>query len=228
VAERVEVREGVLKENDRIAAELREALAAKRTLCLNLISSPGAGKTSILEGTLEALRATPLRAAVLTGDIQTERDADRLKRYGFPALQITTGGTCHLDASMVRRSLTGLPPDDLDVLFIENVGNLVCPASYDLGEDAKVVVLSVAEGDDKPLKYPGIFRRARLMLLHKIDLLPYTRFNRDAAVADARRVNPEIEVVETSCLGEPGLEAWLRWIDSQLAVKRKTGRPARG
>jgi hydrogenase nickel incorporation protein HypB len=228
VAERVEVREGVLKENDRIAAELREQLAARRTLCLNLISSPGAGKTSILEGTLEALRATPLRVAVLTGDIQTERDADRLKRYGFPALQITTGGTCHLDASMVRRSLASLPPGDLDILFIENVGNLVCPASYDLGEDAKVVVLSVAEGDDKPLKYPGIFRRARLMLLHKVDLLPYTRFSRDAAVADARRVNPEIEVVETSCLAEPGLGAWLRWIDAQLAVKRQAGRPARG
>jgi hydrogenase nickel incorporation protein HypB len=228
VAERVEVREGVLKENDRIAAELREQWAARRTLCLNLISSPGAGKTSILEGTLEALRATPLRVAVLTGDIQTERDADRLKRYGFPALQITTGGTCHLDASMVRRSLASLPPGDLDILFIENVGNLVCPASYDLGEDAKVVVLSVAEGDDKPLKYPGIFRRARLMLLHKIDLLPYTRFSRDAAVADARRVNPEIEVVETSCLAEPGLSAWLRWIDAQLAVKRQADRPARG
>ncbi len=108
------------------------------------------------------------------------------------------------------------------------MGNLVCPASYDLGEDAKVVVLSVAEGDDKPLKYPGIFRRARLMLLHKIDLLPHTRFSRDAAVADARRVNPEIEVVETSCLAEPGLGAWLRWIDTQLAVKRQAGRPARG
>jgi hydrogenase nickel incorporation protein HypB len=228
VAERVEVREGVLKENDRIASELRGQFAASRTLCLNLISSPGAGKTSILEGTLEALRTTPLRAAVLTGDIQTERDADRLKHYGFPALQITTGGTCHLDASMVRRSLTGLPPGDFDILFVENVGNLVCPASYDLGEDAKVVVLSVPEGDDKPLKYPGIFRRARLMLLHKIDLLPYTRFSRDAAVADARRVNPAIEVVETSCLGEPGLAAWLRWIENQLAVKRQAGRPARG
>jgi hydrogenase nickel incorporation protein HypB len=228
VAERVEVREGVLKENDRIAAELREQFAASRVLCLNLISSPGAGKTSILEGTLEALGKTPLRVAVLTGDIQTERDADRLRRYGFPALQITTGGTCHLDASMVRQSLASLPPGDLDILFIENVGNLVCPASYDLGEDAKVVVLSVAEGDDKPLKYPGIFRRARLMLLHKIDLLPYTRFSCDAAVADARRVNPEIEVVETSCLAEPGLGAWLRWIDTQLAVKRQAGRPARG
>jgi hydrogenase nickel incorporation protein HypB len=227
VVERVEVRQNVLKENDRIAGELRDALAERGTLCLNLISSPGAGKTSILESTLEALQATPLRVAVVTGDIQTERDADRLRRYGFPALQITTGGTCHLDASMVQRSLAGLPLDTLDILFIENVGNLVCPASYDLGEDAKVVVLSVAEGDDKPLKYPGIFRRARLMLLHKIDLLPYTRFSRDAAVADARRVNPAIEVLETSCVAEPGLGAWLRWIEERLADKRQTGRPAR-
>jgi hydrogenase nickel incorporation protein HypB len=227
VAERVEVRESVLKENDRIAGLLRRALAGRGTLCLNLISSPGAGKTSILEGTLEALKQTPLRAAVLTGDIQTERDADRLKRYGFPALQITTGGTCHLDASMVQRSMGLLPAGDLDILFVENVGNLVCPASYDLGEDAKVVVLSVAEGDDKPLKYPGIFRRARLMLLHKIDLLPYTRFDRDAAVADARRVNPTIEVVETSCVAEPGLGAWTRWIEQRLGEKRQAGRPAR-
>ena len=156
MAERVEVRESVLKENDRIAGgAARASWAASRTLCLNLISSPGAGKTSILEGTLEALRATPLRVAVLTGDIQTERDADRLRRYGFPALQITTGGTCHLDASMVRRSLGDLPPGDLDILFIENVGNLVCPASYDLGEDAKVVVLSVRGRGRQAAEVPG-------------------------------------------------------------------------
>jgi hydrogenase nickel incorporation protein HypB len=228
VAERVEVRQNVLKENDRIAGILRDGLAARGVLCLNLISSPGAGKTSILESTLSALRGTPTRAAVLTGDIQTERDADRLKRYGFPALQITTGGTCHLDASMVERSLGSVRVDQLDVLFIENVGNLVCPASYDLGEDAKVVVLSVTEGDDKPLKYPGIFRRARLMLLHKVDLLPYTRFSREAAIEDARRVNPQIEAVETSCVGEPGLGAWLRWIEQRLEEKRLAGRPARG
>ncbi len=129
---------------------------------------------------------------------------------------------------MVQRSMALLPAGDLDVLFVENVGNLVCPASYDLGEDAKVVVLSVAEGDDKPLKYPGIFRRARLMLLHKIDLLPHTRFDRDAAVADARRVNPAIEVVETSCVAEPGLGAWTRWIEQRLDEKRLAGRPARG
>lgn len=197
-------------------------------MCLNLISSPGAGKTSILEGTLDAFRGSERRVAVVTGDIQTERDAARLQRYGFPALQITTGGTCHLDASMVQRSLANLPLDGLDILFVENVGNLVCPASYDLGEAMKVVVLSVTEGDDKPLKYPGIFRRANLMLLHKIDLLPYTRFSREAAIEDARRVNPAIEVVETSCTAEPGLGAWLRWLEARLESRRGvTDRPVR-
>jgi hydrogenase nickel incorporation protein HypB len=223
VTERVEVRQNVLKENDRIAAELRDELSRRRILCLNLISSPGAGKTSILEDTLKAMGARGRSVAVLTGDIQTERDAERLRGYGFPALQITTGGTCHLDASMIRRALADVSLDGLDVLFIENVGNLVCPASYDLGEDTKVVVLSVAEGDDKPLKYPGIFRRARLMLLHKIDLLPYTRFDREAAKTDARRVNPDIEVLETSCLGDPGLQQWLDWIDERVKDKKCAG-----
>ena len=192
----------------------------RQILCLNLISSPGAGKTSILEDTLQAMRTLGRSVAVLTGDIQTERDAERLRRYGFPALQITTGGTCHLDASMIRKALAEVSLDGLDVLFIENVGNLVCPASYDLGEDTKVVVLSVAEGDDKPLKYPGIFRRARLMLLHKIDLLPHTRFDKEAAKADARRVNPDIEVLETSCLGEPGLQQWIDWIEERVKEKK--------
>jgi len=224
VTERVEVKQNVLRENDRLAAGLREEFGRRGILCLNLISSPGAGKTSILEGTLQAFRDAGRRAAVLTGDIQTERDADRLRRYGFPALQITTGGTCHLDANMVSRALSEVPLEGLDVLFVENVGNLVCPASYDLGEELKVVVLSVAEGDDKPLKYPGIFRRARLMLLHKIDLLPHTRFDPGAATADARRVNPEIEVIETSCLGEPGLEGWVDWVDARLREKRREKR----
>jgi hydrogenase nickel incorporation protein HypB len=214
--ERVEIRQNVLKENDRIAAELRSSFRERRTLCLNLISSPGAGKTSLLEQTLEAFAGGPRKVAVLTGDIQTDRDAERLARYGFPARQITTGGTCHLDASMVRKALDDLPAGMLDILFIENVGNLVCPASYDLGEDAKVVVLSVAEGDDKPLKYPSIFRRARVMLLHKVDLLPYTRFSVEAVTTDARRVNPELEIIETSCVGPPGLSGWFEWLDARL------------
>jgi hydrogenase nickel incorporation protein HypB len=213
--ERVEVRQNVLKENDRIAAGLRAGFRDRHTLCLNLISSPGAGKTSLLEQTLAALASGHWRVGVLTGDIQTDRDAARLRGYGFPALQITTGGTCHLDASMVRKALADLSPD-LDLLLVENVGNLVCPASYDLGEEAKVVMLSVAEGDDKPLKYPTIFRRARLMLLHKIDLLPYTQFSLDAARADARRVNPDIEIIETSCVGPPGLTGWLAWLEARL------------
>jgi len=211
--ERVDVRQNVLKENDRIAAELRADFERRGILCLNVIASPGAGKTSLLEHTLQAFSGGRHRVAVLTGDIQTERDAARLARFGFPARQITTGGTCHLDATMVRRALADVSLDGLDLLFIENVGNLVCPAAYDLGEAAKVVMLSVAEGDDKPMKYPSIFSRAALMLLHKVDLLPYTRFDVAAAKADARRVNPGIEIIETSCVGAPGLQGWFDWVE---------------
>jgi hydrogenase nickel incorporation protein HypB len=216
--ERVELQQRVLKENDRIAAELRAEFGRRGIVCLNVIASPGAGKTSVLEHTLQAFVGGRHKVAVLTGDIQTERDAARLARFGFPARQITTGGTCHLDAAMVKRALADVSLDGVDLLFIENVGNLVCPAAYDLGEIAKVVILSVAEGDDKPLKYPSIFSRATLMLLHKVDLLPYTRFDLAAAKADARRVNPAIEIIETSCVGAPGLHGWLDW------VERATGR----
>jgi hydrogenase nickel incorporation protein HypB len=221
--ERVDVQQNVLKENDRIAAELRGEFERRGIVCLNLIGSPGAGKTSVLEHTLQALAGGPVQVAVLTGDIQTERDAERLARFGFPARQITTGGTCHLDAGMVRRALEDVR-EAFDLLFIENVGNLVCPAAYDLGEEAKIVLLSVAEGDDKPLKYPSIFRRAQLMLLHKVDLLPYTKFDREAARADARRVNPEIEIIETSCVGSPGLSAWLEWLRLRCASRLTTKR----
>jgi hydrogenase nickel incorporation protein HypB len=217
--ERVEVRQNVLKENDRIAAELRAEFERRGILCLNLISSPGAGKTSVLEQTLRASTGGPWGIAVLTGDIQTDRDAARLRRFGFPALQITTGGSCHLDAAMVRRALSQLTLDSVDVLFIENVGNLVCPAAYDLGEADKVAILSVTEGDDKPLKYPAIFSRARVMLLHKIDLLPYTNFDPGAARADARRVNPDIEIIETSCVGAPGIDGWLDWLRARYAAQ---------
>ncbi len=176
----VPVEQKVLSENQRVADSLRTALENTRTLSLNFIGSPGAGKTAFLERTLQKL-APSTRAAVLTGDIQTENDAIRLGRYGYPVRQITTAGACHLDARMVEKHLEGWALETLDLLLIENVGNLVCPTSYDLGEDAKVVVLSVCEGEDKPLKYPGIFRKAELMILNKIDLLPYVPFQPELA-----------------------------------------------
>ncbi|HEV2716959.1 MAG TPA: hydrogenase nickel incorporation protein HypB, partial [Terriglobales bacterium] len=182
---RVPLEKKILNENDRLAAGLRERFQQHGVLCLNLISSPGSGKTSLLEKTLGALPRHE-RVAVLTGDIQTENDATRLKRFGFPVKQITTGGTCHLDARMIERHLEAWNLDDIDVLFIENVGNLVCPSSYDLGEAAKIVLLSVTEGEDKPLKYPSIFFKSSLLLLTKTDLLPYVPFDIAKAEENAR------------------------------------------
>ncbi len=214
MTERVPLEQKVLSENDRIATDLRESFRSRRIVCLNLISSPGSGKTSLLERTLARFNPST-RVAVLTGDVQTDNDAARLAPFGFPVRQITTAGACHLDARMIERGLGGWNLDDLDVLLIENVGNLVCPTSYDLGEQAKIVVLSVTEGEDKPLKYPGIFRKARLMVLNKIDLLPYVPFKLDLARENARRINPDIEILETSCSTGAGLDEWMRWIARQ-------------
>jgi hydrogenase nickel incorporation protein HypB len=216
---RVAIEKKVLSENDIIAARLRDALKSCGTLSLNFIGSPGAGKTALLERTLELL---PLhtRAAVLTGDIQTENDAIRLRRYGYPVRQITTGGACHLDARMVETHLSEWLDCGLELLLIENVGNLVCPTSYDLGEDAKVVVLSVAEGEDKPLKYPGIFRKAELMLLTKVDLLPHVPFNRELVLENARKIQPAIEIIETSYTTGAGFDRWLKWLSARAERKR--------
>ncbi|HEX9162299.1 MAG TPA: hydrogenase nickel incorporation protein HypB, partial [Thermoanaerobaculia bacterium] len=174
------VEKKVLNENARIAAELRAQFERSHVVVVNLISAPGSGKTRLLERTLEML-PKGTRAAVLTGDIQTEKDAERLARFGYPVRQITTGGTCHLDATMIRRHIEGWNLADLDYLFIENVGNLVCPSSYDLGEEAKIVLLSVTEGEEKPLKYPSIFFKSKLVLITKTDLLPYVPFNLEQA-----------------------------------------------
>ena len=209
--QRVELAQRVLSENARIASRLRERFREHRVLCLNLISSPGSGKTSLLERTLEQLPKRE-RVAVLTGDIQTENDAMRLRHFGFPVKQITTGGTCHLDARMIEQHLADWPLENIDILFVENVGNLVCPSSYDLGEQAKIVLLSVTEGEDKPLKYPSIFFKSELMILNKIDLLPYVPFDICAAVQNARRIHPGIEVVEVSCITGAGLDSWMNWI----------------
>jgi hydrogenase nickel incorporation protein HypB len=217
--ERVPLERKVLSENDRIASELRKRFQEHGILCLNLISSPGSGKTSLLERTLESLLKND-RVAVLTGDIQTDNDAARLRRFHFPVKQITTGGTCHLDARMIERHLADWKLEDLDLLLIENVGNLVCPSSYDLGEDAKIVLLSVTEGEDKPLKYPSIFFKSDLLVLTKTDLLPHVPFDIDAAAANARRVHPEIEIVKVSCLTGTGMHEWLQWLEQRRkAVK---------
>ena len=209
---RVPLEGKVLNENARVAAELRDRFREHRVLVINLISSPGSGKTTLLEKTLEGLPVGS-RVAVLTGDLQTENDANRLKRYGYPVKQITTGGTCHLDARMIEKHSADWDLGTLDLLIIENVGNLVCPSSYDLGESAKIVLLSVTEGEDKPLKYPSIFFKSELMVLTKTDLLPYVPFDAQEAVENARRVHPEIEVLRVSCLAGQGLKEWLAWLE---------------
>ena len=211
---RVPLEKKVLGENDRIAGGLRERFRQNGVLCLNLISSPGAGKTALLERTLAGLPGDA-RVAVITGDIQTDGDARRLARWGFPARQITTGGCCHLDARMIERALEGWNLADLDLLFIENVGNLVCPASYDLGEAAKVVVLSVPEGEEKPLKYPSIFFKSSLLVLNKIDLLPYVPFDLEKAKENARSVHPGMEILEVSCVTGAGFSEWHSWLEKQ-------------
>lgn len=214
---RVEVQQKVLSENERLAKTLREALGAHGVYCPNFISSPGAGKTLLLERTL-ALFPRDARVAVLTGDIQTDNDAQRLAKYGFPVRQITTGGSCHLDARMVERALEGWALDSLDYLFIENVGNLVCPSSYDLGENNKIVILSTTEGEDKPLKYPATFSRAGLVILNKIDLLPYVTFDMALAKENVRKVNPTVEILEVSCTTGAGLDAWYAWLGRRRAA----------
>ena len=205
----------VLSENQILAAKLRERFAESGTLVVNLISSPGSGKTRLLERTLELL-PDGVHAAVLTGDIQTDADATRLARFGYPVRQITTGGTCHLDAKMIDKHLDGWDLDDLDILFIENVGNLVCPSSYDLGEEAKIVLLSVTEGEEKPLKYPGIFYKSKLVLITKTDLLPYVPFDYELARKNARQINPDAEILGVSCQTDEGLAHWMEWIRLRL------------
>ena len=218
--ERVPLERKVLSENARIAEELRARFAEHHILCLNLISSPGSGKTSLLERTLESFLPNE-RVAVLTGDIQTENDARRLARFGFPVKQITTGGTCHLDARMVERALADWPLEDIDLLLIENVGNLVCPSSYDLGEAAKIVILSVTEGEDKPLKYPSIFFKSELLVVNKLDLLPYVPFDIHAAEANAHKIHAGMEIVRVSCQTRDGLGEWLRWLNGRRQASAK-------
>ncbi|WP_432822622.1 hydrogenase nickel incorporation protein HypB [Trichloromonas sp.] len=215
----VRIEEDLLGKNNRLAAHNRARFAEKQLFVLNLVSSPGSGKTSILERTLADLKAE-LTFAVLEGDQQTANDADRIAATGVPVKQINTGAGCHLDAHMVGHGVDEFDLDATDILMIENVGNLVCPASFDLGEDHKVAVLSVTEGEDKPLKYPQMFQAADLMLINKIDLLPYLRFDLEKCKQFARQVNPGIRILELSCHSGAGMEQWYEWLLKQTIEKQ--------
>ena len=201
----------VLAKNDGLAAANREEFARRGIVVLNLMSSPGSGKTTLLERTVRSLGAG-LPVCVLEGDQETALDADRIGAAGARVVQINTGAGCHLDAGMVARALPSLAPEDGSVVFVENVGNLVCPALFDLGERARVVIMSVTEGADKPLKYPHMFRTADLVLLNKVDLLPYVDFDVAACVAAARRARPGVAVLEVSATRGEGLDAWYAWV----------------
>ena len=215
----IRVEEDLLAKNKRLAAGNRQLFASNHLLVLNLVSAPGSGKTSILEQTLADLKGE-LNFSVLEGDQQTTNDADRIAATGVPVKQINTGAGCHLDAHMVGHGVESFDLVETDILMIENVGNLVCPASFDLGEDHKVVVLSITEGEDKPLKYPLMFQAADLMLINKIDLLPHINFDLEQCKAFARQINPQIEIMELSCHSGAGMQQWYDWLVQGANRKR--------
>jgi hydrogenase nickel incorporation protein HypB len=217
----IDVKQKVLAANAAAANALRAAFRATGTLVVNIISSPGSGKTTLLEATARELKSR-LRLGGIDGDIATERDAERLRRAGIPARQILTGGACHLDARQVEKALAEEGPrlSRLDVLFIENVGNLICPTSYDLGEDFKIALLSVVEGDDKPFKYPGIFARAAVTVITKSDLLPHVDFDVAAVRRQVAALNPSGRFLVTSARSGEGMETWYALIEEELATKR--------
>jgi len=204
----------ILAENNRLADQNRDYFEEKHILCLNLVSSPGSGKTSILEKTIRSMIASR-KIFVIEGDQQTTRDAERIEKSGAPAIQINTGSGCHLDAKMISLALEKLAITDNSILFIENVGNLVCPALFDLGEQKRVVVISVTEGDDKPLKYPYMFCSSHLCIINKTDLLPYVDFNTEAAMNYARQINPDMKFILMSAKTGEGIQEWIDWVCSQ-------------
>jgi len=219
MSDKLSVEKKVLSENDKLAAEIRSRMTQNRIVSFNLVSSPGSGKTSLLERTLEALN-DKLKIALIAGDVQTENDANRLSRAGGKMVRPrVTGGACHLDARMVSRVLDELDLTDIDILFIENVGNLVCPSSYDLGEDMKIVLMSTTEGDDKPLKYPAMFRRSSVFVINKIDLLGLSNFDMERVRENALSINGNLRIFELSCRTGDGLDIWFEWLIQMVALK---------
>lgn len=213
----ISVEQDILQENNLLAQRNRGFFEGRNILSLNLVSSPGSGKTTLLERTLTDLKGQ-LEFAVIEGDQQTANDADRIHATGTKVTQINTGKGCHLDAHMVLHAVQGMKLKPDSVLFIENVGNLVCPAMFDLGESERVVVISVTEGDDKPLKYPDMFHSSSLCIINKIDLLPYVNFKVEKAKEYARKINPNLEIIEVSCTSGEGLEAWYDWLKSKVLM----------
>ena len=207
----IKLMKNILGANDEIAAHNREHFAERGVVVMNLMGSPGSGKTTLLEQTLARL-VGKLNVAVIEGDLFTAKDAERIDRLGVDVIQINTAGGCHLDAAMIQKACATLDLDALDLLIVENVGNLVCPAEFDIGENFKVVVLSITEGDDKPLKYPLIFKESAAAVLNKIDLLPFTNFNLQSARADLSTLHPTIKIFETSCTRGTGLDDWTAWL----------------
>lgn len=207
----IAIMKAVLEENDDRAREIKELLKEKGILLLNLISSPGSGKTTLLERTAEHFK-DKYSIAVIEGDITTARDAERLEKYKIPLVVINTDGACHLNSMSIKNALEKFNLDNLDIIFIENVGNLVCPSEFDIGENAKVAMLSTAEGDDKPAKYPLLFRESELLILNKMDLEPYTNFNKTSFYKDLEMINKNLPVIETSCTNNEGLSDWFEWI----------------
>ncbi|MBD3367805.1 MAG: hydrogenase nickel incorporation protein HypB [Candidatus Eisenbacteria bacterium] len=216
---KVDVGKKILSENDRVAAKNRETFDDAGVLVLNFISSPGSGKTTLLETTLDRL-PQDLRVLVIEGDVSTTRDLDRVKAHGATGVQINTGGGCHLSAKMVAEVLPELDVEHADIIFIENVGNLICPSTYDLGEDGKVVLLATTEGDDKPMKYPTIFYESRLAILNKIDLLPYLDYDVEKVQREVEVLNADCELLQVSARSGEGIDDWISWITTRLEEKR--------
>jgi len=216
---KVSVVKNILEANDRIAQENRAIFDEKDLLVFNLMSSPGAGKTSLLEKTIDALKED-LKIGVIEGDIQSSQDAERIAEKGIPVVQINTGGACHLDGNMIRDTFKEFDFDALDLLVVENVGNLVCPAEFKVGEDFKAMILSVTEGEDKPAKYPLMFHESKVLLINKIDLLPYVDCSVEKIKAEALKINPGMTIFEISCKTGEGLDAWYNWVREEVKTRR--------
>ncbi len=216
---KISVIKNILEANDRIAQENRTIFDEKGLMVINLMSSPGAGKTCLLEKTVDALK-DDLRIGVIEGDVQSSQDAERIAKSGIPVVQINTGGACHLDGNMIRDTFQEFNFDALDLLVVENVGNLVCPAEFKVGEDFKAMILSVTEGDDKPAKYPLMFHESKVLLINKIDLLPYVDCSIEKIREEALKINPHMIMFEISCKTGEGLEAWYAWLKQETKSRR--------